>query len=81
MISKSWRERDWETMRRKLELLSVEDLKLIAVRTGVKFTGGIDSISDRPGASVKEQLILVLDESDPKELEQEYQRIIVSRGK
>jgi hypothetical protein len=69
-------EADWKVMRAKLERLSVDELKELAERVGVKFSEGTDSMKDRPQASVKEQLLLVLDESAPDELEREYRRII-----
>lgn len=76
-----WRKGDWERMRAKLALLSVDELKLLAERTGIRFTGGLDSLRDRPGSTVKDQILLVLDESDPAILKREYLAVIAARGK
>lgn len=65
-------------MRTKLERLSVDDLKKLALACDIRFEGGIDSLKDREQADVKEQIILVLDETEPALLQKEYTRLIKS---
>ena len=67
-------------MREKLALLNVEDLKEIATKTGIEFTDGIDSLKDTPIMSVKEQLLSVLDESDEKDIEREYNYVVATKS-
>ena len=52
---------------KRLELLSVAQLKNWSRRWEL-FLTEVYSLHDRPGLSIKQQLILVLDEADPKEL-------------
>ncbi len=62
-------------MRKKLEKLSLEELRKLADRVGIKFTIGNENIKD------PEEIILVLDEADRKELEEEYEKIIKEKKK
>jgi hypothetical protein len=68
----SWTKKEWKDMRGKLEKLSIEDIRLLAEKVGVKFNGGNVSISDNRHVSAKEQFILVLDEVPKDILLKEY---------
>lgn len=80
-ILAQWTPEEWEKMREKLELLSLEEIRELTARVGIEFTGGNESIRDRKEATAKEQFILVLDEADKDELISEYKKIISSRSK
>lgn len=56
-------------MREKLDRLSLEELRELSGKVGIRFTIGNDNILD------KDEFILVLDEADKNELMAEYKRI------
>lgn len=58
-----WQEEDFEILKIELEKLSLEKLIILAKNTGIVFTG--DSKMENV---TKEDIILVLDETDPTEL-------------
>lgn len=74
-IRKMWSEEEWEEMRKKLELLSLEELRELTTRVGIQFTIGNENIQD------KQEFILVLDEADKDELIKIYEDIISKRNK
>ena len=74
-----WNHDEWERMRSTLERLSLEQIKLLAARTGIEFDGGIDSLKDRQAWTVKDQIIAVLDEVLPAALIREYEQICKGR--
>lgn len=74
-IRKMWSEEEWEEMRKKLELLSLEELRELTTRVGIQFTIGNENIQN------KQEFILVLDEADKDELIKIYEDIISKRNK
>jgi len=66
-IQKKWGPGEWEHRREKLEQLSLDQLRFIADRVGIRFAGGNDAIQN------KEEFLAVLDESDPHELKGAYE--------
>ena len=70
-----WNPAQWAAMRGKLEKLSLEKLQILADRTGIRFEGGVRSLKNRPGLDAKEQIILVLEETDPAELLETYEAL------
>lgn len=71
-----WNEAEWESMRAQLEALDLPQLKVLASSVGIVFADGIEAVEDRPEASAKEQIILVLDEADPDGLRRAYADLI-----
>jgi hypothetical protein len=53
----------------KYEKLSIEQLRTIATEVGINFLMGNENVID------KEDILLALDEADPKELEESYDRV------
>lgn len=70
-----WKPKEWDEFQEKLKHLSLEEIQMLVKRVGIKFTGGTESVKDRPYVSAKEQLILVLDEADKEKLKEEYEKI------
>ncbi len=75
----AWTTAEWDEMRGKLEALSLDELRLLATRVGIHFSGGNESVRDSRTMTAKAEFLNVLDESDPAELNQEYERMIRSR--
>ena len=71
-IKNKWVKEEWEKFEKKLESLSVEELKEIADATGLRFFA--DNIR-------KEDYINALDESNKEDLLAEYERIISRKTK
>ena len=69
-IQRQWKPEEWNEMRAKLEDLSLEELRDLTTKVGIKFTIGNQNITD------KEEFILVLDEAGRKELIRKYEKII-----
>lgn len=79
-LKKEWGAGEWDEMVERLEALSLEELRHLVTRVGIRFGGGNDSIVDRPGgASAREQLVHVLDEVHRSELVRQYANIIQMR--
>lgn len=76
----SWTPEEWRKVQSELEGLSVEQLKLIATRCGIKFEDGIESLENNRNFTVKEQLLLVMDEINPSELKRELKVTRKSKG-
>lgn len=70
-----WSFIEWEKMRERLEKLSLDQLRLLATRTGIEFEGGNETVKDREQISAKEQFLMVLDEADREKLQAEYDKI------
>lgn len=75
-----WESDAWDKMRDKLEQLGLDDLKLLAIRAGIHFTDGIDSLKDKEQSTVKDQIISVLEEVSSRELLDAYEKIQKPRG-
>lgn len=68
---KQWQEDDFEIIKVELEKLSLEQLKILAQKTGIIFEG------DPKMEEVDEDdIILVLEETDPNELKLELNKLI-----
>ena len=67
-----WTKEEWNDFEKKLEELSIEELKVIADATGLKF------FSDKIR---KDDYINALDESDKDELVAEYHKVILKRSR
>jgi Fe-S cluster assembly ATPase SufC len=78
-IKAQWEPGEWDEFRKKLEELSLEDLRELTTKVGIKFAGGNENIIDTKNLTAKEQFILVLDEADKDELMKEYEKIIESK--
>lgn len=74
MTESQWMNEEWERMKEKLNILSLDELRALATKTGIVFTEGGENIQD------KEEIILTLDEADKDELEKEYEKIL-EKGK
>lgn len=75
-IRAEWKPEEWENLRKKLEVLSLVEVKCIATLAGMQFEGGIDSVKDRDNFSAKEQIILTLDEVGKENLLNAYQTVL-----
>lgn len=76
MLESKWKPEEWEKFRAKLETLSLDQLRNLATRVGMKFSGGNENVSDRKQMTAREQFIMVLDEVDREKLQAEYDKII-----
>ncbi len=59
---------------KKIENLTLGELKEIATEVGINFTIGNENIKD------KQEFLQVLDEAEPYELEQSYRKVLEKRG-
>ncbi len=75
-MENQWRPEEWKEFRKNLEGLSLEEIRQLADKVGVAFSGGNDSITDSKNFSAKEQFILVMDEVDKTDLTREYENMI-----
>ena len=66
-MKRLWKQKDWERFLPKLEQLNRNQLAQLANKTGVIF--------DEPQKITKEEYLLVLDETEPRELIAEYNKI------
>ena len=64
-----WTILEWDEMVKKLSSLSLDQLKELTEKVGIKFTQGTQSINN------KEELILVLDEANREDLEKELEKL------
>ena len=64
-----WQPGEWTKIRKKLEKLSIEQIREISKNIGIKYAGGFKGIP-------KEELILTLDEADKNELTKELNKIL-----
>jgi len=79
MKGKPWTTSEWDAMRRKLEKLSVDELRALTTRVGIRFTGGNAAVEDSRTMTAKEQFLNVLDEANPAQLKREYNQIVEER--
>ncbi len=75
-IKSQWKPGEWNEFRKKLDNLSLEELRELTTKVGIEFTGGNENVVDTRNLTAKEQFILVLDEADKKELFREYKAIL-----
>ena len=75
-ICAEWSPEEWMEMKKKLDKLSLAEVKRIATLAGMAFEGGIDSVKDRRVASAKEQIILTLDEVGKENLQSAYETVL-----
>ncbi len=74
----SWSKEEWQEMKAKLGILSLENLKLLAKNVGIRFSGEDYDLSDHPKLSEQQQLILVMDEVEKEKLIFEYEKLRVA---
>lgn len=75
-IRAEWKPEEWVEMQRKLQELSLEELRRVATLAGMQFEGGNESVIDNPRHSAKEQFILVLDEVGKENLMKAYHAVL-----
>ena len=78
-IRAEWKQEEWTEMEQKLQALSLDELRRVSTLAGMQFEGGVESLKDRKVASVKEQIILVLDEVGKENLLRAYDVVIQER--
>jgi hypothetical protein len=66
----------YNDLRLKLEAPSVPQLKTLVTSVGIEFEGGVDSLSDCQGRTVRDQVPLVLDEVEPQEILQALKTLL-----
>lgn len=62
-------------MQKKLEQLSLEEIRILADKVGVQFENGNVLVVDRPQMSAKEEFIMVFDEIPKKILMREFNNL------
>lgn len=75
-IKSQWKSREWDKFRKKLDNLSLGELRELTTKVGIEFTGGNENVVDNRNLTAKEQFILVLDEADKEKLFREYEYIL-----
>ncbi len=64
---------------KEIHTLTDAQLKEVVVAVGIEFEGGVESLKERDGLSIRDQLILVLDEAEPEDLIHEIHKVL-SKG-
>ena len=70
-----WILEEWCEMQKKLEQLSLEEIRILADKVGVQFENSNLSVVDRPQMSAKEEFIMVFDEIPKKILMREFNNL------
>lgn len=78
-IRAEWKPEEWAEMEKKLQALSLQELRRVATLAGMQFEGGNESVADRPQHSAQEQFILVLDEVGKENLKRAYETVLRER--
>lgn len=78
-IRAEWKPEEWTEMEKKLQELSVDELRRVATLAGMQFEGGNESVVDNQRHSAKEQFILVLDEVGKENLVKAYHAVLKER--